>query len=173
MKLFWRFLSDYGYNHTFQNWLSRFSPISRKSNFGQNSLSVFSKTFANFAYFVSRPYDEKLAQRHLLKEYGILKTWELWKTWRFKFSSKMSFDKITVFESHEARKAKNSKLYWFCKPFASWNSKTSSDKGNGFWKLWSLKNLQKTKFSPFLRCKFQLFWQKMKLLKVLKLEKLF
>ena len=102
----------------------------------------------------------KISPRHLLKEYGILKTWELWKTWRFKFSSKMSFDKITVFESHEARKTKNSKLYWFCKPFASWNSKTSSDKRNGFWKLWSLKNLQKTKFSPFLRCKFQRFWQK-------------
>ena len=49
-------------------------------------------------------------------------------------------------------------------------SKTFSDKSDGFWKLRSLKNFQKTKFCTFLRCKFQLFWQKMKFLKVLKLN---
>ena len=49
-----------------------------------------------------------------------------------------------------------------------------------FWQKWWLlkapkfqKSPKKIKFSPFLRCKFELFWQKRKLLKVLKAEKLF
>ena len=44
-----------------------FIAVSPKKNFAK----------ANFVYFVSRPYDEKLAQRYLLKEYGILKALEL------------------------------------------------------------------------------------------------
>ena len=107
--------------------------------------------------FCKPHYDEKLAQRHLLKEYGILKALELWKTSRFKFS----FEIITAFESHEARKAKNSKLYWFCKPLASWKitqrrllTIVMAFESSEVWKIF------KKKFSPFLTCKFELFWKK-------------
>ena len=114
----------------------------------------------------------KISGRHLLKEYGILKVLELSKTWKFKLSSKICFEKIDTFESHEARKDKKTANFigFVTVRFMKNYSKTFSDKSDGFWKLWSLKNLQKTKFSPFLGSKFEIFWQKRKLLKV---EKLF
>ena len=119
-----------------------------------------------------------------------------WKT-----SPKTSFERVCDFESSGALKnlkiqtfikdifwqtlyfwkpwssksySKSSKLYWFCKPFASWKTtqrrlltKVMVFESFEVWKI------SKAKFSPFLRCKFQLFWQKSKLLKFLKLEKLF
>ena len=84
----------------------------------------------------------KISGRHLLKEYGILKVLELSKTWKFKLSSKICFEKIDTFESHEARKDKNSKFFWFCN--RSLHEKLLKDV---FWqKWWLLKALKAEKF---------------------------
>ena len=138
--------------------------FSKVEKFRKNKLCLFCKP----------PVWWKISGRHLLKEYGILKVLELSKTWKFKLSSKICFEKIDTFESHEARKDKIQQILLVLLPLL--HEKLLKDV---FWqKWWLLKALKfekfpKKKFSTFLRCKFQLFWQKMKFLKVLKLEKLF
>ena len=124
--------------------------------------------------FCKPPVWWKISGRHLLKEYGILKVLELSKTWKFKFSSNICFEKIDTFENHEARKDKIQQILLVLLPFASWKTtqrrfltKMMAFESSEVWKI------SKKKFTTFLRCNFQPFWQKMKFLKVLKLERLF
>ena len=90
----------------------------------------------------------KISPGHFLKEYGILKVLELWKTWKFKLSSKMCFEKIDTFESHEARKDKKQQILLVLLPFASWKTtqrrfltKVMAFESSEVWKVSKKKSL--------------------------------
>ena len=90
----------------------------------------------------------KISGRHLLKEYGILKVLELSKTWKFKLSSKICFEKIDTFESHEARKDKIQQILLVLLPFASWKTtqrrfltKVMAFESSEVWKISKKKSL--------------------------------
>ena len=117
---------------------------------------------ANFTHFINPPLGEKVLKELFWQKCGLFKALKLEKLKKGKlcsFCKRLLGEKVLKDMLLKALKLKNpqkSKLCSFCKPLTWWKEVCRS---------------KKAKFTHFVSRPFDLFWQRRKLLKALKLEK--
>ena len=101
----------------------------------------------NFAYYVSRLYDEKSAEDIFWKSMGFWKFWSFQKLENSNFHRRYVLRKSILLKAMKLEKIKYSKFYWFC--YRSLHEKLLKDV---FWQKWWL--LKALKFEKFQKKKF-------------------